>query len=180
MLKRKRKNPIVEEVERKAEIMEYVILENRKKRQEEDQILSDICKSKEQFKQKMEPIYHAKLNLMTIEELQSLTSECLSSVIRYFRSLSDYLIREELVIGLRTLGNMLSDLTKVLETPINKSSGEQLQKNLLQILQFLYVYEKFQQSYLAVDFYSIKHKFPRDFFIEKKKEYVRDENHTAD
>lgn len=164
MFNRKKKNPIVEETERKAEIMEYVMLENQKKRKDEDRVISYIEDKKGEFNNAREPIFHAKLNLMTVEELQVLNFKCLDAMVSYYRSLGKHLAGEELNIGQRTLGIMIGDLSKAMEHIVSSATGEKIEGSLLEVIQFLYVYEKLQQSYLAVDFYSIKHVFPQELF----------------
>lgn len=165
MFKRKKKNSLVEELERKAEVMEYVMLENKKKREEENQVISDIQERKNKFKDKWEPLYHSKLNFMTIEEMQGLGSKCLDTLITYLHSLSRHLVEEELNIEKRTLGMMIGDLSKVMEHISSSVTGGKIVESLLEVVQYLYVYEELQQSYLAVDFYSIKRIFPQGFFL---------------
>lgn len=169
MFFKKKKNAMVEQIEKEAELMEYVMLQNQRKRTEEEQVLSNIQNKKREFQDKYEPLYLSKFNFMTVEEMQVLNFKCLDSTISYFCSLSKHLLDEELEIGKRTLGLMQSDLSKVMERIKNSINGEKIEESLVSIIEFLYVYEELQQSYLAVDFYSIKRVFPEMFFIVREK-----------
>ncbi|WP_121616598.1 hypothetical protein [Virgibacillus halodenitrificans] len=166
----RKKNLIVEDLERKAEIMEYVMLENQKKRIEENQVIFNIDQRKREFKNKWEPFYHTKLDLMTLEQIQGLNSQCLNAITHYLYSLSNHLVKKELPLGKRTLGYMIGDISIIMEHIVSSTMREEQQDGLLRLFQFLMVYEELQHSYLAVDFYSIKRKFPKEFFLLQKEE----------
>lgn len=167
-----RKNPIVEQIEKEAEINEHIMNYNIGLRKEDDALLLSIEQKKEVFNKEFLPIYKEKLNSLTDEELKEIAQKCLRSSILYLRQLGGFLNKEEFYMRQRVYGKMVDDLTDAIHNLphelFDQPTESKIVFELLFVLQFFHAYDELQFQYLRVSFHSLQSSFPTNFVIKMK------------